>query len=68
LSDFFAEEKKMSAGTIFVVILALAFVAFIVYLAHLSRRSEREDGTQRPEESPVESGSSEKRPPLKRAG
>jgi hypothetical protein len=57
----------MTAGTIFVVILALAFVGLIIYLARLSRLSQSE-APPRPEESGIHSDSRDKRPPLKRAG
>jgi hypothetical protein len=33
----------MSAGTIFVLCLALGFVAFIIYLSRLSRRTREEE-------------------------
>jgi hypothetical protein len=46
----------MSAGTIFVLILALGFVAFIIYLARLSKRTREE-----------EIHKADEKPPMKRA-
>lgn len=58
----------MNGGTIFVLILAAAFMVFALYLAHLSRVAKREQEEVKRNAPKPSDRSDDETPPLRRAG